>query len=423
MAHENNKPVWRFRLPDKIAGLSQFSLEENSAFWLEQARSWFYGYKTSKDYKATIWGKKVDFSFTIAPPGTPTERFPVSPAPKKKKRPVSLPPEQQAYVDQLQIKIKELKDRMPEPPDEAFEQRYWNHIDQQCFNGAMQRAIVAWNNTETDMPVRCREAGESLIGLLPALQAMQLPDELMRDDTRFIEELIKVLELAQLVEENAGKCAVEVSPRLHDLIVFVDELTDRMIEAGNRLRGLEREMTEDEFDACSDLEFDALYGCRSLEERLALLKELWENPLVAPSDRIEYLEKAIELVTLQARKRPEKIPCPYEELIKKHLQAIRGYVGELEDEGKDVWCRRMAEGLIDSLAEWRESAEMSPLSIEEFASRIYLQSLHIETKEQEDGSIHYQSELFFQDKDDSFDGHFMYARIEDHSVEEITLMG
>lgn len=423
MTQDSSKKVWRFRLPDKIAGLSQFSLEEDTAFWTEQMKLWFYGYKTSKDYKATIWGKKVNFSFSISPSGTPTEQFPVIPAPQKKKRTVSLPLEKQAYVDQLKAKIKELKDRLPEQPDEAMERRYWDYLDPQSFIGAMHRAVIAWNNKETDMPVKCREASEHLISMLPVLQAMQLPDELMRDDTQFAEALVKVLQLAQYVKENAGKAQVEVSARLHDLIDFLDHFIDRMIEGGNKLFGIERSMTEEENDACLDLEISALYSDKPIEERLVMLQELWENPLGIPSDRIEYLEKAIELVKKQARKRPEAIPCPYEELIKKHLQAIRGYVKELEDEGEAVWCRRMAEGLIDSLVVWRESAEMPSWSVDEFASQIYLQSLHIKIKEQEDGGIHYQMELFFLDKEDSFDGHTMYAAIEDHRVKEITLMG
>ena len=79
--------------------------------------------------------------------------------------------------------------------------------------------------------------------------------------------------------------------------------------------------------------------------------------------------------------------------------------------------------MIESLSVWRESADKPNLSVEDFASQIYLQSLHIETEEQEDGSIHYKQELFFQDKDDSFDGHVMYALVKDHTVKEITLMG
>ena len=63
------------------------------------------------------------------------------------------------------------------------------------------------------------------------------------------------------------------------------------------------------------------------------------------------------------------------------------------------------------------------LSKEGFASQIELQSVHIKTKEKEEGSIHYELELFFQDTEDTFAGHFLYATIEDGKVEEITLMG
>lgn len=59
----NETHGWKFRVKDKIANLSVVALEERVQFSLEQMKLWFYGYKTLKDYKATIWGKKVDFRF------------------------------------------------------------------------------------------------------------------------------------------------------------------------------------------------------------------------------------------------------------------------------------------------------------------------------------------------------------------------
>ena len=58
------------------------------------------------------------------------------------------------------------------------------------------------------------------------------------------------------------------------------------------------------------------------------------------------------------------------------------------------------------------------MSVEDFASQIDLQSLHIKTEEQEDGRILYELELYFQDRDDSFAGHIMYALVKNHVVKE-----
>ena len=420
---EDKTNVWKFRLTDKIANISQVSIEEKTEFWLESMKLWFYGYKTSKDYKVTIWGRKVDFSFSIAPVGMPTDYPPVIAAPQKKKRTTSLPPEQRAYVNSLKVKIKELKEHLPELPDEAMEKRYWDYLDRQSFIDNLQCAAVAWDNKEADMIVKCREASEYLARMLPALQAMHLPDELMRDDTKFSLVLARVLQFARIVEENAEKNRIDLPVQLHELIVFIDDFTDRMIEGGNKLFGIERRMTLDEHNASLELDGEALYGDKPIEERLVMLQTLWENRLLSPVDRIEYLEQAIELVKKQNRKRQEIVPCPHEELIKKHLSAIHTYVKELEDEGETVWRRRMAEGMAESLVSWREATGEPPLSVEDFASRIDLQSLHIKTEEQEDGRILYELELYFQDRDDSFAGHIMYALVKNHVVKEITLMG
>ncbi len=63
------KPVRKFRLTEKIANLSQVLLEENTYLGPEQMPHRFYGYRTSGDCKATICGRKVNFSLSIAPPG------------------------------------------------------------------------------------------------------------------------------------------------------------------------------------------------------------------------------------------------------------------------------------------------------------------------------------------------------------------
>ena len=83
-------------------------------------------------------------------------------------------------------------------------------------------------------------------------------------------------------------------------------------------------------------------------------------PSVSTNTKIECLNEAIKLVKKQYGKNLEPC-CPHESLVRKHLRAISGYLNELE--------------------------------------------------------------LFFQDTDDTFAGHFLYAAIEDSKVKEITLMG
>lgn len=420
---ESKKNGWKFRLTDKIARLSQISLEENIVFWPEKLKLWFYGYKSTKSYQATIWGKKVNLSLSIAPFGTPTEQLPVTPpAPKKKKR-ISLPPEKQAYVYLLQTKIEALEASKPPAPDEALEKRYWEYLDAQRFIGLCQQTVQVLNDPQRDDPAKCRDACEYLSEIFTLFQAMQLPDELLRDDTKFALMLAKVLQIAQGVEEKAEKLQIPVSPSLHDLIAFIDELTDRMIDGSHKLYGIARKMTPEEYDAHLDLVLSALYSDKPIEERLKLSEQIWENRLVDPDERIECLEKAIELVKKQARKKPESVPCPDKELIRRHLAAMSGFMKALEEEGETVWRMRMAESLMDSLVVWREAADRPPLTVEAFAAQIYLQSAAIETKETEKGEIAYRLELYFQDKDDSFEGHVLYAEVTDGKVTEITLMG
>ena len=145
-------------------------------------------------------------------------------------------------------------------------------------------------------------------------------------------------------------------------------------------------------------------------------------PSVSIGTKIECLNETIKLIRKQCGKNLEP-RCPHESLIRKHLKAISGYMNKLEEEGEAIWQLRMADELLPTANAWWEDCELPALSREEFASQVELQSVHIETKEKEDGSIHYELELFFQDTEDTFAGHFLYADIEDHEVKEITLMG
>ena len=122
--------------------------------------------------------------------------------------------------------------------------------------------------------------------MLPALQTMRLPDELMRDDTKFSSLLLRVLQFARILEQNAEKSKIDLPEDLRTLIVFIDDFADRMIAGGNKLFGIERRMTVAEHNAAMELEGEALYGDKPVKVRLVLLQTLWENRLLPPLERI-----------------------------------------------------------------------------------------------------------------------------------------
>lgn len=74
---QTNENSWEFHLTDKIAHLSKMTLEMHTEFWLSTLQTWFHGYQTPEEYKATIWGREVDLCISIAPLETPTEKLPI----------------------------------------------------------------------------------------------------------------------------------------------------------------------------------------------------------------------------------------------------------------------------------------------------------------------------------------------------------
>ena len=51
---QTNENSWEFHLTDKIAQLSKMTLEMHTEFWLSTLQTWFRGYQTPEEYKATI---------------------------------------------------------------------------------------------------------------------------------------------------------------------------------------------------------------------------------------------------------------------------------------------------------------------------------------------------------------------------------
>jgi hypothetical protein len=420
-----DKNSWNFHLTKSIAGLCDVTLEIHTEFWLSTLQSWFYGYQTPEEYEANIWGKEVGLYIAIASLGTPTEILPVIKEKTTRSKNVQLPPEQQTYIIGLQKKIKSLKKRLPPKVDEVLEQRCLNEMNASKIKAIIRECDTIWNNKELSIEEKIGRLVSYKIEIYDLMSMLQLPDELVRADTNISILMGTILYYTQSVVKNARKYKIKIPKQVRQLVKLANDIITRMNEAQNKLDGIERDMTKEEFkayDTYLDIKIGAKSAFRSFEKRLELYERLWEMPSVSTDTKIECLNEAVKLVKKQYGKNLEPC-CPHESLVRKHLRAISGYLNELEKEGKEIWQLRMADGLLPTANAWQEDCNLPPLSKEEFASQIELQSIHIKTEEKEEGAIHYELELFFQDTADTFAGHFLYAAIEDGEVKEITLMG
>lgn len=413
---------WKFRLSERMASISQVSLQENISFWSEQKKFWFYGYQTLKPQKAVIWGNKVALTLRIAPLNTPIEKLPIAPIKPPAPQRSQLAAEKQILLDGLLQKLKTLQASVP--PSLADENVYWNYINPEVFVTTFQQMVTKWNDREVKLIDKFPQVIPLLITIYDAVREMHLPDELMRDDTQFSLGLARLLQYVEIIKENAEIHHQILPPEIENLKLLLDQLTDCMIEGGHKIFGvppavdqvLRTEFVEKKVTAVYNRDF-------TTDKRLDILKQLIEDPCADTDDQIELLEESIKFIWKEVEQEPKKPACPHSRLISDHLEGIRCYLKELEEEGEDAWQLRMAEEMLDSANSWRESGDMPVLSKEEFSSLIFLTDLCIESAQMEDGTISYKMELYFNDKNDSFAGHFMYAKVVNKEVEEITLMG
>ena len=420
-----DKNSWNFHLTRSIADLYDVTLEIHTEFWLSTLQIWFRGYQTPEGYKATIWGKKVDLHIAIAPLGTPSETLPVIKENTTRSKNAQLPSEQQIYVNELQKKIKSLKKHLPPKVDEVLEQRCLDEMNADRIKTIIRECDTIWGDKGLSVEEKINRLVPYKIEIYNLVSMLQLPDELVRADTNISILMATILYYAQSVEKNARKYKIRIPKLVRQLVKLVDGIITRMNETQNKLNGVERDMTKEEYktyDAYLDIKIGAKSAFCSFEKQLELYEQLWEMPSLSTDTKIECLNEAVKLVKKQYGKKTES-RCPHAPLVRKHLRAISGYLNELEKEGEATWQLRMADELLPTANAWREDCDFPALSKEGFASQIELQSGHIKTKEKEEGSIHYELELFFQDTEDTFAGHFLYATIEDGKVEEITLMG
>ncbi|EQM95208.1 hypothetical protein OFAG_02233 [Oxalobacter formigenes HOxBLS] len=421
----NGKNSWNFHLAKPMAGLCDITLEIHAEFWLDTLQRWFRGYRTPEGHKAAIWGKKADLHIAIAPLGTPTRTFPAIEEKTTRSKNPRLPPEQQAYVNRLQKKIRSLKKRLPPRVDEVLEQRCLDEINAGKIKTIIRECDTIWGDKGLSVEEKIGRLVPYKIEIYDLVSQFQLPDELVRADTNISILMATISYYTQCVEKTARKCKIKTPGQVRQLVKRVDGIITRMNEAQNRLNRIERDMTREKsetYDTYLDIKIGAKPAFRPFEKQLELYERLGEMPSLSTNTKIECLNEAVKLVRKQYGKTTES-RCPHEPLVRKHLRAIGGYLNELGKEGETSWQLRMADKLLPTANAWREDGDLPALSKEALAAQIELQSVHIETREKEDGSIHYELELFFHDTDDTFAGHVLYAAIENGKVEEITLMG
>ncbi|MCD7850360.1 MAG: hypothetical protein LUH63_11850 [Parabacteroides sp.] len=331
-----DKNSWNFHLTKSIAGLYDVTLEIHTEFWLSTLQIWFRGYQTPEGYKATIWGKKVDLHIAIAPLGTPTETLPVIEEKTTRSKNAQLPPEQQIYVDGLQKRIKSLKKHLPPKVDKVLEQCCLDEMNADRIKTIIRECDTIWGDKGLSAEEKINRLVPYKIEIYDLVSILQLPDELVRADTNISILMATILYYAQSVEKNARKYKIRIPKQVRQLVKLADGIITCMNEAQNKLNGVERDMTKEEYkiyDAYLDIKIGAKSVFRSFEKQLELYEQLWEMPSLSTDTKIECLNEAVKLIKKQYSKKPES-RCPHAPLVRKHLRAISGYLDELEKEGE-----------------------------------------------------------------------------------------
>ena len=166
---------------------------------------------------------------------TPTEKLPIIEEKSAKGKNEQLPPEQQAYVDELKKKIKALKKLLPPKVDEALEQRYLDYMNAERIKAIIQDCTQIWSNPDLPVEEKISQLIPYKIELYDLVRNVQLPDDLMRADTNISITMATIQFFAQSVEKNAKKNKIKTPKQVRQLVKFTNDIITRMDEGQNCL--------------------------------------------------------------------------------------------------------------------------------------------------------------------------------------------
>lgn len=196
--------------------------------------------------------------------------------------------------------------------DEVLEQRCLDEMNADRIKTIIRECDTIWGDKGLSVEEKINRLVPYKIEIYNLVSMLQLPDELVRADTNISILMATILYYAQSVEKNARKYKIRIPKLVRQLVKLVDGIITRMNETQNKLNGVERDMTKEEYktyDAYLDIKIGAKSAFCSFEKQLELYEQLWEMPSLSTDTKIECLNEAVKLVKKQYGKKTES-RCP-----------------------------------------------------------------------------------------------------------------
>ncbi|MFT0445325.1 hypothetical protein ACMSD2_08000 [Bacteroides thetaiotaomicron] len=202
--------------------------------------------------------------------------------------------------------------------DEVLEQRRLDEMNADRIKTIIRECDTIWGDKGLSVEEKINRLVPYKIEIYNLVSMLQLPDELVRADTNISILMATILYYAQSVEKNARKYKIRIPKLVRQLVKLVDGIITRMNETQNKLNGVERDMTKEEYktyDAYLDIKIGAKSAFCSFEKQLELYEQLWEMPSLSTDTKIECLNEAVKLVKKQYGKKngiplSARPPCP-----------------------------------------------------------------------------------------------------------------
>lgn len=172
--------------------------------------------------------------------------------------------------------------------DEVLEQRCLDEMNADRIKTIIRECDTIWGDKGLSVEEKINRLVPYKIEIYNLVSMLQLPDELVRADTNISILMATILYYAQSVEKNARKYKIRIPKLVRQLVKLVDGIITRMNETQNKLNGVERDMTKEEYktyDAYLDIKIEQSLPFARLKNNWSYTSNFGKCPRFLPTPK------------------------------------------------------------------------------------------------------------------------------------------
>ncbi|SHN57801.1 hypothetical protein [Desulfovibrio litoralis] len=291
--------------------------------------------------------------------------------------------------------------------DEAFYK-----TDEFMSNRHKYAAVV--NNSQKLISEKIEEALPLVKALYLHMKNVNIPEDILSEEGNYITyvELMYVLSdrLKGYYDQALEHAQIAKNVEFYDLLKEFIKFLEKYEKNFNNLMR-ERKKAKQQASISKDKTKELTNNLKDktiiIEEKINILAQLCDSAYITKDTQTKYAETLIELIN--------------QKQAKLFVDEANRILQDIDKNSYTTFINQVGDGFYGGLSEWR-SDDLPPITKEQFIKNLSLYEIQMSISSSNNRFEHLLF-LYVKEKDDSFAGHFMCARVEDAKITELSLMG